>query len=409
MKRDYDPRRPWTLSAFVLGFFFASVFSCRSSPPPTPATSPCPQVVKPAPVAIPSAVVPEAKAPRCGLPEALKRPEWPTTLAGTRAEELEPAPVGTVALVLLPDTQYYTACRYPHLNNQSNYLVQERERRHLLGAISLGDLTDYNSDGQWEFVRDSLSPVPKQFALMLTTGNHDTGTHGTTDSRESLLSTYFPESWAKESGSLRAVMTSGSIENAFYSLDAGSYRLGVLMLEWSPRKKTVDWANQMVKRYKDHRIIIATHAYLYDDNTRYDYANRNSEQRWNPLEYRSAQDALAEDGNHDGEMLWNNLVRKHPNIFLVVSGHVLGQGTGLLTSFGDAGNVVHQLLTNYQMLDEGGLGYLRLLELYPDGKTIHVKTYSPSLGLYSYAAGQDFRLQVTPPLGATTVAKHGRI
>jgi hypothetical protein len=81
-----------------------------------------------------------------------------------------------------------------------------------------------------------------------------------------------------------------------------------------------------------------------------------------------------------------------------VSGHVLGQGTGHQTSRGDAGNVVHQLLTNYQMLDEGGLGYLRLLELYPDGKTIHVKTFSPSLGLYSYAAGQDFRLTVEPPL-----------
>jgi hypothetical protein len=172
------------------------------------------------------------------------------------------------------------------------------------------------------------------------------------------------------------------------------------MLEWSPRRDTVSWANQIVAKYRDHRIVVSTHAYLYEDSTRYDYATRKDDQLWNPLAYRTAKNDFAEDGSCDGEMLWNDLIRKHPNIFLVVSGHVLGQGAARLTSVGDSGNVVHQLLANYQMLDEGGLGYLRLLEFYPDHKTLHVKTYSPSLNVYSYAADQDFRLELSPPLDA---------
>lgn len=37
------------------------------------------------------------------------------------------------------------------------------------------------------------------------------------------------------------------------------------------------------------------------------------------------------------------------------------------------------MLANYQMLPEGGQGWLRLIELLPDGETIQVKTYSPVL------------------------------
>ena len=353
----------------------------------------------------PSAVAVPAppKAPRCGLPSNIPEPEWPTTLSSTVGIERTPMPQDAATVVLIPDTQYYASCRYRHLLAQSTWIAQERTLRHILGAISLGDLTDHNTDDEWSFVKESFAPIGKGFPLMLTNGNHDTGSHGTCDSRDTLLSKYFDQDFAASSGALRAVKTPGNIENAFYSLrfdtpGKGSVKLGVLMLEWSPRKSTVDWANQVLTQHKDHRVIVATHAYLYNDGTRYDYATRERDQLWSPLEYLTARDKLGEDQNHDGEMLWNALIRRHPGIFLVVSGHVLGQGTGRLTSRGDAGNMVHQILVNYQMLDEGGLGYLRFFELYPDGRSLHMKTYSPSLGLYAYASDQDFRLEIEPPL-----------
>ena len=52
---------------------------------------------------------------------------------------------------------------------------------------------------------------------------------------------------------------------------------------------------------------------------------------------------------NDGEQMWQEFIRKHENIFLVVSGHIGGDGLGRLTSKGEHGNPVHQLLANYQM------------------------------------------------------------
>jgi hypothetical protein len=308
--------------------------------------------------------------------------------------------------VLLPDTQYYVACQNSHLQNQSAWIAAQRGPRNIVAAISLGDLTDHNTPSEWDFLRTSLAPIASGFPLLLTTGNHDMGDNGTTNHRESLLHTYFDETWARANTNqtLRAVMTPGRIDNAFYTIELGRARVGVLMLEWSPRRVTVQWANEILTQFRNTRVMIATHAYLYDDATRYDFATRGTEQQWNPLDYKTAQGSGAQEGNHDGEMLWNALVRKHPNVFLVVSGHVLRQGAAHLTSVGDGGNTVDQVLANYQMLDEGGLGYLRLLEFLPDGRTLHMKTLSPSLGLFSYASDQDFRIQVAPPLWSAVSA-----
>lgn len=332
------------------------------------------------------------------MPASLSQLEWPRRLVSTNTKELEPPPPGSATVVLLPDTQYYAACQYPHLRHQSAWIAAQRRPRNIIAAISLGDLTDHNDQPEWDFLRSSLAPIANDFPLLLTTGNHDVGDRGTANHRESLFHVYFDERWATTNQALRAVMTPGRIDNAFYTFALERFRLGVLMLEWSPRRVTVQWADQVLSQFHDTRVIVATHAYLYDDATRYDFAARGTEQQWNPLEYPTAQGAGVEDGNHDGEMLWNELIRKHSNVFMVVSGHVLRQGTAHLTSMGMGGNTVDQVLVNYQMLDEGGLGYLRFFEFLPDGRTLHMKTFSPSLGLFSYSSDQDFRIQVTPPL-----------
>lgn len=371
--------------------------SCRPEPiaqvptPPTPAPSAAKRPPAPAPA-------PQAS---CGIDEELRKPDWPRRLSQTSPVEQRPLVPGTTTIALLPDTQYYTWCEYPHLKHQAEWIANQRSTRNIVAAITLGDLTDRNRDREWDFLAASYAPLLQGFPLLLTSGNHDLGFEGKAIGRSSGMHGRFNEAWARNSGALREVMTPGSIENAFYAIDAGPLKLGVLMLEWSPRGQTVAWANQVLTRNADRRVIVATHAYLYYDDTRYDFAVRGDSQRWNPLVYATARGDGAADQNHDGEMLWNNLVRRHANVFLVVSGHVLVDGTGLLTSTGDAGNTVHQVLVNYQMLDEGGLGYLRLLEILPGGRQLHLKTFSPSLGLFSYAPDQDFTLQVDPPLGAS--------
>jgi len=68
---------------------------------------------------------------------------------------------------------------------------------------------------------------------------------------------------------------------------------------------------------------------------------------------------------NDGDEIWEKLVRKHRNIFLVLIGHILNDGLGKLTSIGDKGNQVHQILANYQMKKNGGNGWLRIMKFLP--------------------------------------------
>jgi hypothetical protein len=52
------------------------------------------------------------------------------------------------------------------------------------------------------------------------------------------------------------------------------------------------------------------------------------------------------------------------------------------------------MLVNYQMRQLGGEGYLRLIEFLPDGKTVHVKSYSPLYDSYLQDAGNQFNFEL---------------
>ena len=88
--------------------------------------------------------------------------------------------------------------------------------------------------------------------------------------------------------------------------------------------------------------------------------------------------------------MWQKFIRKQPNIFLVVSGHVLG--VALQTSTNDAGGKVLEMLTDYQGLANGGDGWLRSLKFVPGENKINVTTYSPLLDQYNDDPSETFSL-----------------
>jgi hypothetical protein len=143
-------------------------------------------------------------------------------------------------------------------------------------------------------------------------------------------------------------------------------------LEFAPRKAVIAWANQVLNRYPERQAIIATYAYLFRDNTRFDHTK--GRQRANPHGYGG-------DGN-DGEELSQNLVTCHANVMLVVCGHVRTGGVAYLASQGQNGNTVHQILNDHEAIHGNGRGFLRLLEFLPDGRGVQVKAYSPVLDKY---------------------------
>jgi hypothetical protein len=344
----------------------------------------------------------------CDLPLELKKYGWPRTLEPA-SSEVVPLEPGSVTLAILPDTQYYASCRSPHLRAQSEWVVDQAQALNIRAVLQLGDLTEHNTPEEWEFVRDALAPAMAKLPAFLATGNHDHGDQGSANRRFTLFQKYFPTPAPRTAATLATTWHPGDLENAYYRIVLPKATLGVMVLEWSPRQEAVMWANHVLTRYSRDRVIFVTHAYLYNDNTRYDWAGKGPTQEWNPNTYGTSglsteqldaqySPRVTSDDAYDGERLWRELVSLHPGVFLTLNGHVLGDGTGQLSSRGSSGNVVHQVLVNYQMLEQGGLGFLRLLEISPRGDRLRMKTFSPSLGSWATANDQYFDLALDPPL-----------
>ena len=338
-----------------------------------------------------------ARALDCHAPDGVGIANTPRVLAPTSETEPAPPTPGAITLAMLPDVQYYTLCRLPHLAAQLEWIDGQAAVRGMRATLFMGDLTEHNTRDEWAWFRERVAPAGANVPIILATGNHDYGHNGDAHARRTLFDDYFPAPPGM-AASLLADKQRGSIANAYYRIALPRVTLGVLVLEWAPRASTVRWANKVLSRFPQDRVIVVTHAYLYDDSTRYDWHTRGTAQRWNPLWYDMDWLEQLYDRESDGEMLWNALVRTHPGIFLVLCGHVGGSGTGHLESRGDAGNLVQQVLANFQLLDEGGLGYLRLFEIQPDGRSLRMKTYSPSLGRFAIAAEQSATFAIEPAL-----------
>ena len=161
---------------------------------------------------------------------------------------------------------------------------------------------------------------------------------------------------------------------------AGQCRFLHIGLQYQAPDASLEWAAEVIARYPGLPTIVATHDYLGRDGKRH----MNS----NPLQSRL--DPL----DNDPEMMWEEFVSRHDQIFLVLSGHVGGQGFSVEPNA--SGNAVYQMMADYQgrgqtVIDAGaertavGDGWLRLLKFRLDGDrpSIEVRTYSTHYGKFA--------------------------
>lgn len=300
---------------------------------------------------------------------------------------------GAWNLVLLPDTQYYLNSKNPRAKPelflaQTQWIARQQAERNIRYVLHLGDVTQNNLPAEWAQARQIMRELDGRVPYAIVGGNHDYGPNGTAADRSTYLSEYFSPQQFVGTANFGGTMQPGKMDNNFHYFEAGGVKWLIVGLEWAARDLVVPWANDLIAKHPDHRVILLTHAYLYYDNTRYDFEAKG---KYDPVTTQYEQvgtprgtggTGLSPEGSNDGETLWRNLASKHANVALVICGHALGDGLGYLASTGEAGNVVHQLLVNFQGRKDGGEGYLRTLEFWPDGRTIRVRDYSPALGRF---------------------------
>ena len=284
----------------------------------------------------------------------------------------DPSQITTV--IVLPDTQYYSAY-YPSIfDAQTKYILNQKVPRNIAVVLHVGDVVDnIFVDSEWQAAVKALRPLDNVLPYILVPGNHDQD-----GNRKGLMDTYFPPGampW------ITGTMVPGQSENTYTLLDIGPRKWLVLALEFGPRDKTLAWADSILKAFPALPAILLTHAYLYDDGTRYDWAAKGERQLYNPHWYKPT----PAEGINDGEEMYQKLVVPNPNIRLVFSGHMnttpwaLARRTDIRPQ---GGAPVHQILQNFQSNTNGGDGYLRILEFHYGTGEIRVDTYSPTLNRY---------------------------
>jgi hypothetical protein len=282
-------------------------------------------------------------------------------------------------IAVLPDTQHYSLTHPQNFHAQTEWIVSQAKDRRIAAVLHLGDITHRSTRPEWEVAKSAMSKLDGRVPYFIVPGNHDysDGQNLCVD-RTTLFNEYFPlrkfENLPTFGGTFD--QEPERFENSYHNFSAGGRDFLVLSLEYGPRKDVVRWANEVVAKHKDREAILITHAYMYYDEKRYNWKKYGAKQSWNP--HASGIAKSTNDDVHDGEELWNNLVKKHDNFILTLNGHVLNDGLGRMVSKNAGGKNVHQVLVNFQMKPSGGDGWLRLLELTPDGKSITAIDYSPT-------------------------------
>lgn len=282
-------------------------------------------------------------------------------------------------IAALPDTQFYSL-KYPKIFlAQTRWLAENAERLRLVFVAHEGDVTDKNTPAEWEAADAAMKLLDGVVPYGILPGNHDMGEGGRAQERDTKRynGAFGPSRFEKRpwyGGHF------GDANDASFQLfEACGLRFLHVALEFGPRDDVLAWAAKVCEQHADRRAIVTTHAYGYWDDTRLGPGDRA-----NPHGY-------GVNGN-DGEDVWDKFVRKQKNIDLVLSGHIGADGVGRMASMADDGHFLHEVVANYQFLEEGGGGRLRLMKFVPAKNRVFVTTWSPHLAVFDEKNDNVFEL-----------------
>ena len=270
-------------------------------------------------------------------------------------------------IVILPDTQYYSE-NYPQIfENQTKWIIENKESMNIVFVTHLGDLVDhYEIKEEWDNANSSLSTLIGTIPFGVLPGNHD-GAEICGDLTN--YNNYFgfnrfnKESWY--GGAYQNINT-----NNFQLFSAGGNDYLIFHIQFNPSDDILFWASGIVDQHPSRMVIVTTHDYVHGYSY---YSNSRSE---------------------IGENIWEKLVKPHAEqIFLVLSGHY--ENEERITSL-EEGYYVHQLLSDYQDRPNGGNGWLRIIEFSSINEEISIRTYSPYLNKYETDSNSQFILDKKP-------------
>ena len=292
---------------------------------------------------------------------------------------------GSFTLVGIGDPQMFT--KTPALYTEMfQWIANNKTKYNMQYAIDLGDIVDYALDeASWELANEShklLQNAGLKYALAM--GNHDyEGYWNLFDNMpmdrdfSDNFEKYFPystyENWLGTENF--GAFDNGKMNNTWHKFTNVNDKYLIVSLEYAPRPATVAQAKAFIEANSDYHVILTTHGYLNGDGS---YSNAGYEYS----QYGGNGDAVT------SQQLWDTLISKCPNIFMVLCGHTEGYGVTSVVKYGDAGNPIIQMKVDAQGTFDDKETLIALYNI----KGTSVQTYYYSVSSDRYYAGSNFSL-----------------
>ena len=329
---------------------------------------------------------------------------------GTGAVE-DPEPYD-YSFAVVGDTQYITSWdtayidgvknENTHLNLLYDWIIANKNKKNIQYVMGLGDITDkynvkYNNSttgashdtaAEWAWAYSQISRLDGVIPYSVVRGNHD---------NEKYFDQYFVNDTYKSqfvdpdyADNSVCFFKDGSVLNAYNKFTVGTEKYLLLLLDYNPGDEVLDWANDVIARNKDYRVIINTHSYLNDEDK-----------------------SLTQDG---GDAIWQKIVNENENVVLVLAGHVISSNIVRNEREGANGNAVTEILINPQSRDgqykyDTKAGMVAMLYFSNGGKDVRVEWISTvqstsNEDVYANASVNNFSLKL---MNSFIDAKYGKI
>lgn len=210
----------------------------------------------------------------------------------------------------IPDTQNLTETDEDAelITDITKWYVDKRDSLNLLFVASLGDMTQWGAEEQWQRVRKSYDVFKKAgMPYAPCQGNHDPDLD--------VLNKYFPVKEFKKTESYGGNLN--GIHNAYYLFSSDTMDFIVVVIQSHDQyigpydTASIDWANHILNKYNNRHAIFITH----------DFFERQG--------------------------LVNDLITKHDNLFLAICGHSCAREAYWVETSPN-GRPVHCIMSDYQ-------------------------------------------------------------
>jgi len=269
-------------------------------------------------------------------------------------------------LVVWPDSQWASE-KWPEiLPVMAQWIVDQRDAMNIKYVLHVGDMVQSGHiEEEWRGFDAAMRVLDGEVPYALAVGNHDLDRLDET--RTVLFNRTFPPSRFERMPGFGGSFLEGRSDSTYHTFRAIGRDWLILTLMYNPDQDVLAWANEVVKEHPGHLVIVNTHSYLT-------HAGRD----------------------RSGQVIWDALVKQHPNMFVVVCGHL---STVHFQDKGEHGNAVYEMLFDWQ--NPGSMepnSYLALLEFDPVKGTIRAEAYSPVLDRFLTDPRSDFVLEQVPQL-----------